>query len=42
MADLAEGVIGFEAMGELHASDYSDVLSPAVRKVGSEARKSGS
>jgi hypothetical protein len=31
--DLPDGVIGFEAIGEIQASDYSEVLMPAVRKV---------
>jgi hypothetical protein len=31
--NLPEGVIGFEATGELHASDYRDVLMPAVLAV---------
>ena len=29
--DLPEGVIGFEAVGKIEASDYGDVLMPAVR-----------
>jgi hypothetical protein len=33
IADLPEGVLGFEATGEIQASDYSDVLMPAVREV---------
>src|SRR5262245_52692216 len=28
---LPEGVLGFEARGHLEASDYTDVLMPAVR-----------
>jgi len=31
--DLPDGVIGFEAVGELHASDYEDELMPAVRRI---------
>jgi hypothetical protein len=31
IADLPEGVIGFEATGEIQESDYRDVLMPAVR-----------
>lgn len=31
--DLPEGVIGFEATGKIRASDFSDLLTPAVRKV---------
>jgi hypothetical protein len=30
---LPEGVIGFRAVGELHASDYRDALMPAVEGV---------
>jgi SpoIIAA-like len=30
---LPAGVIGFEAKGKLAASDYSDVLSPAIQEV---------
>jgi hypothetical protein len=30
IADLPDGVIGFEAAGEIEASDYRDVLLPAV------------
>ena len=33
IADLPEGVLGFEARGEIQASDYSDVLMPAVGAV---------
>lgn len=28
--DLPEGVIGFEAVGEIHSDDYLDVLRPAI------------
>ena len=31
--DLPDGVLGFEGDGEIHASDYTDVLMPAVREV---------
>ncbi len=31
--NLPEGVIGFEATGKIHASDYRDVLMPAVLAV---------
>src|SRR5262245_51572571 len=31
--DLPEGVIGFEAKGKLHTSDYTEVLQPAIREV---------
>jgi hypothetical protein len=30
---LPTGVIGFEAKGKLHTSDYTDVLQPAIREV---------
>ena len=30
---LPDGVIGFEAKGKLHTSDYTDVLQPAIREV---------
>jgi hypothetical protein len=30
LTDLPDGVIGFEAVGEVHADDYRDVLIPAV------------
>jgi hypothetical protein len=30
---LPQGVIGFEAVGEIRSSDYTDVLMPAVRQV---------
>ena len=30
---LPAGVIGFEALGEIRSSDYTDVLQPAVREV---------
>ena len=33
IADLPGGVLGFEATGEIQASDYRDVLMPAVREV---------
>ena len=33
IADLPEGVLGFEAFGEIQASDFRDVLMPAVRDV---------
>jgi hypothetical protein len=31
LENLPAGVIGFEAVGELQASDYQDILLPAVR-----------
>jgi len=33
ISDLPDGVIGFEAVGELRASDYEDELMPAVRRI---------
>jgi hypothetical protein len=33
IADLPDGVLGFEASGEIQASDYRDTLMPAVRDV---------
>jgi hypothetical protein len=30
LTDLPDGVIGFEADGEIHADDYKDVLLPAI------------
>ena len=33
LEDLPDGVIGFEAVGEIEASDYGEVLMPAVREV---------
>jgi hypothetical protein len=30
LSDLPDGVIGFEAVGEVHASDYESTLRPAV------------
>lgn len=30
MSDLPDGVIGFEAVGEVHADDYRDTLIPAL------------
>lgn len=38
IADLPEGVIGFEAVGKVEASDYSDVLMPAVRALSEQDR----
>jgi hypothetical protein len=32
MTDLPDGVIGFTLTGKLHASDYRDVLLPAVEQ----------
>jgi SpoIIAA-like len=33
IVDLPDGVLGFEATGEIHASEYRDILMPAVREV---------
>jgi len=33
LTDLPVNVLGFEASGEIHASDYRDVLMPAVQEV---------
>lgn len=30
LPDLPPGVLGFEAVGEVHAADYEDVLRPAL------------
>lgn len=30
LTDLPDGVVGFEAVGEVHAADYADVLVPAL------------
>jgi hypothetical protein len=30
IAGLPEGVIGFEAVGEVHAEDYASTLIPAI------------
>lgn len=30
IADLPDGVVGFEAVGRIEASDYTDVLMPAI------------
>jgi SpoIIAA-like len=32
ITDLPEGVIGFEAVGEIEASDYEEVLMPAIAR----------
>ena len=32
MSGLPDGVIGFEAVGEVEASDYEDVLMPALAR----------
>src|SRR5262245_1178854 len=32
LTGLPEGVIGFEAVGEVHSSDYTDVLVPAIEQ----------
>ncbi len=33
ITDMPDGVLGFEAVGEVHASDYRGALMPAVREV---------
>jgi SpoIIAA-like len=33
IADLPDGVLGFEGAGEIRPSDYRDVLMPAVKAV---------
>ena len=35
LTDLPDGVIGFEAAGELHAEEYRDVLLPAIERAAS-------
>ena len=30
--DLPDGVIGFEAVGDVEASDYTEILAPAVER----------
>jgi hypothetical protein len=37
--DLPEGVLGFEAVDEIHSSDYEDVLMPAVRSVWDQGKE---
>jgi len=32
LTDLPAGVLGFTAVGELHADDYRDVLLPAIER----------
>ena len=36
MTDLPDGVIGFTLSGRLHATDYSDVLLPAIERAATE------
>ncbi len=36
LPDLPEGVIGFEAVGEIHAADYTDVLRPALDRAAAD------
>lgn len=38
LSGLPEGVVGFEAVGEIHSEDYTDTLVPALE----EAATSGS
>jgi SpoIIAA-like len=33
LTDLPDGVLGFEARGEIEADDYRNVLSPAIERV---------
>lgn len=35
LKDLPTGVIGFEAVGEIHTADYTDVLRPALDRAAS-------
>jgi len=39
LADLPAGVLGFRAVGTIEASDYRDVLDPAIDAVLAEGRK---
>lgn len=32
LEDLPDGVVGFEAVGEIHTFDYTDVLRPALQR----------
>lgn len=34
LPDLPDGVIGFEAVGEVHSDDYKDTLIPALEAAG--------
>ncbi len=34
LPDLPDGVIGFEAVGEVHSDDYRDTLIPALEAAG--------
>jgi hypothetical protein len=36
LTDLPPGVIGFETTGWVHASDYRDVITPAVDRVAAD------
>jgi hypothetical protein len=36
--DLPDGVIGFEAVGEVSAGDYEDVLAPAIDAATADGR----
>jgi hypothetical protein len=38
IAGLPEGVIGFEAAGKIEASDYTDVLLPAIEQLVEQGR----
>lgn len=38
IAGLPDGVVGFEATGKIEASDYTDVLMPAIRRLVEQGR----
>jgi hypothetical protein len=38
MSDLPDGVLGFEAVGEVHAEDYRTVMGPAVEAAAADGR----
>jgi len=38
IADLPEGVIGFEGTGKIEAADYTGALMPAVRRLWQEGK----
>ena len=39
IADLPDGVLGFEAVGRIEASDYTDVLMPAIEGLIEQGRE---
>lgn len=39
LPDLPDGVLGFEAVGEIHSDDYEQVLLPKVEEATSAGRK---